>query len=66
MNRPRKYFIAYTIWLFSAIKGRINFLQLKRFGKYCEQYYRIGFQRTFEFLDLNTVLLKGHLSNTLD
>jgi len=65
MNRPRKYFIAYTIWLFSAIKGRINFLQLKRFGKFCEQYFRIGFQRTFEFLDFNSVLLKGHLSNTL-
>jgi Transposase DDE domain. len=65
MNRPRKYFIAYTIWLFSAIKGRINFLQLKRFGNCCEQYFRIGFQRTFEFLDFNTALLKGHLSNTV-
>jgi len=36
MNCPRKYFIVYTIWLFAAIKGRINFLQLKRFGKFCE------------------------------
>ena len=43
MNHPRKYFIAYTIWLFVAIKGRLNFRQMKRFCKFCELYYRIGF-----------------------
>lgn len=62
MNKPRKYFIAYTFWLFASIKGRINFLQLERFGNRCEQYFRIGFEQNLDFLSFNTVLLKDRLS----
>jgi len=65
ISKPRKYFIAYTLWLFACIKGRINFLQLERFGKFCEQYFRIGFQKEFNFLAFNTALLKEHLSSVL-
>ena len=36
MSKPRMYFIAHTLWLFASIKGRINFLQLGRFSKFCE------------------------------
>ena len=63
MNQPRKNFILYTLYLFASIKGRINFLQLGRFGKYCEQYFRIGFQWKFDFLSFNTQLLQGRVSH---
>ena len=65
MNKPRKYFIANTLWLFASIKGKINFLQLERFSKFCEQYFRLGFQKEFDFLAFNTELLKGCLSEDL-
>ena len=62
MNQPRKKFILYTLYLFASIKGRINFLQPGRFGKYCEQYFRINFQHKFDFLPFNTQLLQERLS----
>jgi len=37
-GKPRMYFIAHTLWLFASIKGRINFLQLGCFSKFCQQY----------------------------
>ena len=64
MCKPRKFFIAHTFWLFASIKGRINFLQLGRFSKFCEQYFRIGFQKNFDFLSFNSILLQKHLSNS--
>lgn len=65
MKHLRKNFIAQTLWLFASIKGRINFLQLERFSRFCEQYFRIGFQMKFDFLAFNSALLKEHLSDTL-
>ncbi len=65
MSKPRKQFIAHTLWLFASIKGRINFLQLERFSKFCEQYFRIGSQKKFDFLAFNTALLKDCLSPVL-
>ena len=65
MNNPHKYFISNTLWEFASIKGRINFLQLGRFGKFCEQYFRINFQKKFDFLSFNTTLIKENLSGDL-
>src|SRR5215469_1801972 len=52
-----------TFW--SGLKGRINFLQMGRFSKFCEQYFRIGFQKKFDFLTFNSILLEKHLSTDL-
>jgi hypothetical protein len=35
----------------TANQGKINFLQLGRFGKFSEQYFRIGFQKKFAITD---------------
>jgi len=64
MNKTRKYFIAHTLWLFASVKGRINFLQLERYSKFCEQYFRIGFQKKFDFLSFNSILLQKNLSDS--
>ena len=40
LNKPRKVFIVIVLWHFLSIKGRINFLQLGRFGSLSEQTYR--------------------------
>ncbi|MBK8500801.1 MAG: hypothetical protein IPL46_00575 [Saprospiraceae bacterium] len=40
------------IYAFLSIRGRINFLQLARYGKYHESTYRMGFERDFDFFNL--------------
>ncbi len=57
LNKWRKRFILETMMLFLTINGRINFLQLGRYGKYNESTYRIGFEREFDFLKFNTYVL---------
>lgn len=49
-----------TLILFLCIKGRINFLQLGRFGMYKEQRYRQQFEKPFDFLTFNKEFTLGH------
>lgn len=55
-NKRRRDFLCEIFVLFLCIKGRINFLQLGRFGKYKEQRYRQQFEKPFSFLDFNKEL----------
>lgn len=41
---------------FLTISGRINFLQLGRYGKSCERRYRSFFEKSFDFLSFNIQL----------
>ena len=56
INRCRRAFLTETLVLFMSIRGRINFLQLARYGKYKEQRYRQQFERPFDFLSFNKEL----------
>ena len=60
LNLRRKEFICETVFLFLSIKGRLNFLQLSRFGDHCEQRYRIQFEKPFDFIGFNKELVLGH------
>jgi len=62
LNKTRRDFIVGTFLLFLSIKGRINFLQLARHSEYCEQRYRIQFEKTFDFMDFNKTFIMEHLS----
>lgn len=57
INKRRKNFLLETFMLFLSIKGRINFLQLERYGKYTEQCYRQQFEKAFDFLNFNKELV---------
>lgn len=59
LNKWRKDFIIDVLWLFLGIKGRINFLQLERYGTFCEQRYRMQFEKGFPFLDFNKSLIQN-------
>ena len=59
-NKCRKDFFCETIILFLSIKGRVNFLQLARFGNFKEQRYRQEFEKPFAFLDFNKELALSH------
>jgi len=56
INQWRKDFLIETFILFMSIRGRINFLQLARYGKYKEQRYRQQFENSFDFLGFNKEL----------
>lgn len=57
LNKCRKDFICEVLILFLCIKGRVNFLQLSRFGSFGEQRYRQQFEKTFDFMYFNKELL---------
>ncbi len=60
INNWRKDFVTETLILFLCIKGRINFLQLARYGKHSEQRYRQQFEKPFDFLTFNKELISSH------
>lgn len=55
-NKSFKTFLMETLLLYMIIPGRINFLQLGRYGKSCEQRYRMNFSKDFDWLDFNLSL----------
>ena len=59
-NKSRKGFLCEIFVLFLSIKGRVNFLQLSRFGDFKEQRYRQQFEKPFPFLDFNKELALSH------
>ena len=63
INKWQYLFIIEIIGLFLSIKGRINFLQLQRFGTHNEQHYRAQFSKDFDFLKFNIELVKQNASN---
>jgi len=60
VNKCRKDFVCEVLILFLSIKGRVNFLQLARFGKFKEQRYRQQFEKQFAFLEFNKELALSH------
>jgi hypothetical protein len=58
LKESRKNFIINVLICFSSIKGKINFLQMKRFSNNCEQYFRINFEKKFNFQGLNLSMIK--------
>lgn len=60
LNLRRKEFFSETLFLFLSIKGRINFLQLSRFGNHGEQRYRIQFEKPFDFIGFNKELVLSY------
>ena len=63
ITKPMVKFISTTIPLWWSISGRYNFTNLSRYGNYCEQSIRNGFERKFNFFDFNHLLLKEHLGD---
>lgn len=65
INMWRRTFLIETLTLFMSIRGRINFLQLARYGKYKDQRYRQQFEKPFDFLTFNKELTLSHGSGDM-
>lgn len=57
LKKTHKQFILNVFIGFLSIKGRINFMQLSRFSNYCEQYFRVNFEKKFDFQAFNFSLI---------
>ena len=65
LNPRRTHFFVHVLSLFLSIKGRLNFLQLERFGNFDEQTFRNHFEKKFDFLEFNKILVKDNCSKNL-
>ena len=54
----RMRFVEEILLLFISLKGRINFLQLSRYGYMTERSYRNQFSKMFDFINFNKQLIK--------
>ncbi len=63
INKPRRDFFIEIMLLFLSIKGKMNFTQFGRFGKFWEQRYRKQFEKHFNFLDFNKNMTISHSSD---
>lgn len=59
LNQPRKTFMVHIFCQILSIKGKLNFLQLERYGTYSEQAYRNQYEQKFDFFTFNNLLIDG-------
>jgi Transposase DDE domain len=58
-------FIPHVVRLFLSIRGRLTYLNLDRHGDYCEQSFRINYEKTFDFKSYNTSLIQTYCGDEL-
>ena len=59
-SKPFQSFIIEIMELYQTIPQRINFLQMGRYGLYCESRFRQNFSRSFDWLSFNIHFAKRH------
>jgi hypothetical protein len=58
-------FIPHVMRLFLSIRGKLNYLNLARHGDYCEQSYRLNYEKDFDFKTYNTDLIQTYCGDEL-
>jgi hypothetical protein len=56
LHKSFKTFLMETLILYIVIPGRINFLQMGRYGSSCEQRFRQNFSKEFDWCEFNLSL----------
>ena len=58
-------FIPHVVRLFLSIRGRLTYLNLERHGDYCEQSFRLNYEKPFDFKSYNTSLIQTYCGDEL-
>jgi len=58
VGKWKRIFLPHLFFLFMQISGRINFMQMGRYGTYNESTYRRNFSKPFDFYLFNKKLIK--------
>lgn len=62
LSGVRKTFLAHIFILFISVPGRMNFLDMARYGTYSEKTYRTHFEGDFDFFEFNRLLIQQSCS----
>ena len=66
ISKPFEKVFMDTLKLFMAIPGKVNFLQMGRYGEFSEQTFRNNFaNETFDWLSFNEHLVRKALTGNL-
>jgi len=65
ISKPVRKFLSTIFSQWWGVIGRFNFTNMSRFMGYSEQALRNGFERGFDFLELNLKIVKQHCSNEI-
>lgn len=59
---PQRKFLVHLFPLLLGIRGRVNFLQMERYGQYSERTYRDQFDKKFDYATFNSILIDKYCS----
>lgn len=62
IGHVRKKFLEHIFVLFVSVRGRLNFLNMARYGTYSEKTYRTHFEEPFDFFTFNTHVIEQNCS----
>ena len=65
VKAPQAKAIGEILMLFLSLRGRVNFSQMGRQGQMCEKTYRLHFEKEFDWLEFNSLLVKESCSNNV-
>jgi hypothetical protein len=65
IGKCQEKFICHVMRLFLSIRGRLTYLNLGRYGDYCEQSFRINYEKYFDFKTYNTELIQTYCGDEL-
>ena len=64
-TKPRQKFIQHILILYMGLRGKYNFINMSRYGKYNEKTYRNQMDKTFDWAGFNTELILKSCSKEL-
>ena len=56
-TKPRQKFILHLLILYMGLRGKYNFINIARYGKYTEQTYRNQMSKPFDWAGFNKNLI---------
>jgi hypothetical protein len=62
--KPQRNFVAALLATMLALRGRVNYRNLARYGQYSERTYARQFQQPFPWLDYHAKLIQSAVSST--
>jgi hypothetical protein len=64
-TKPTQKFINHILILYMGLRGKYNFINMSRYGRYNEKTYRNQMEKPFDFIAFNTELILANCSKEL-
>ena len=64
-TKPTQKFIHHILILYMGLRGKYNFINMSRYGRYDEKSYRNNMEKPFDWVEFNTQLILESCSKEL-